>query len=150
MQIPNGAPETKATKNEAAKHRLTSTLSTLLRGYYFWFFLFVFLGTSSVALPGLAAMGIWPPHFNQFLSGGGALAATLFAFLKPHSFTTGYDGAVQLMRKTLLSFELGQCTDEQIVEAYAEAMEMTTFKYQNIISSDSTEAERRKAPAKQA
>lgn len=63
--------------------------------YYGWFFVYAVLGLAAIVLPGLAAMGVGAGADDaKYLAGGGALAASLFGFLKPNQYLAAFDTAL--------------------------------------------------------
>jgi hypothetical protein len=99
-------------------------------GYYLWFMLYVLLGTASIALPAVAALGIWDnkPYGTMF-AGLGSIVAAVFAFLKPHEYASGYDFAVQTAINVKASFFMGRITSVEAAALLNKANEAVIFKY---------------------
>jgi hypothetical protein len=123
---------------------IESTLRVMQMGYYFWFIVYVALGVLSVILPGLAAIGLWSGDTSKYLAGAGALAAAVFAFLRPHEYASGFDAATQAVWKTQIAHDLGQIGEKEISEELRRAVEITTFKYGGLAIA-STQPENRPA-----
>lgn len=98
-------------------------------GYYLWFAIHIILGSLSIILPGIAAIGFFDEIAAKFLAAGGALSAALVQFLKPHEYATGYDLAVQLAWKTHIAFNSRTIDTNIAIEQINKAIDATTFRY---------------------
>jgi hypothetical protein len=109
-----------------------ATLCTLVIGYYFWFILYVLLGIASIALPGVAAAVLQDPNDVKTYAGLGAIAAAVFAFLRPHDQASAYDAAAIIAWKTKVQARLGLLTQEDTASQLQKAIEKAGLKYGNL------------------
>jgi hypothetical protein len=109
---------------------IEKTFHVLLRGYYFWYFVYVLLGTTSIALPGISATGLFVDSTQRILAGLGALAGVIFSFLRPHENATAYDAAATEAWKVVVSARMGQLSEA--APLLGQAIEKTRLKYGNV------------------
>jgi len=124
------ARKRKPPSNESATAiEISSTLKIMMLGYIVWYALYFVLGVATVALPGLAAMGIGDDITRKILSGSGAISAAIFAFLRPHEIAGAYDAALQKVWQVEIAYNLGLLTPEAVSEGLVDAVKRSTFQY---------------------
>jgi hypothetical protein len=99
-------------------------------GYYYWYWMHILLGLIAIILPAIAAFwhGLPIEQVKEF-AGVGAVAAAIYAFVRPHELASSYDWACQHVWKTDISFNLGQIGEKEVAAQLGEAITATTFKY---------------------
>jgi hypothetical protein len=105
---------------------------TLRWGYHFWYLLYLLFGGIAVLLPALAATGIWGDETTRLLAGFGAAWVALFTFLRPYEYASGFDKALQLVKKTKIAFDLGTIDAKEVQRRLHDALDMTTFDYKKV------------------
>ena len=117
---------------EQQQQLIDETFGTLRRGYYLWYLGYIVLGISSIVLPALAAIGVWPQAVGQILAGAGAVVSAVFVFLKPNEYASGFNEAKQRVWRAKIGYSLGTLDEHGVDKEISEALKIITYRYAGV------------------